>query len=307
MERWVGKVAVVTGASAGIGAAIAKDLVSNGMNVVGVARRVERVQELESSLSGAKGKLYPLKGDVTKEEDVKKIFDYVRQKFGAVHVLVNNAGLSREVPMAGGADNAAMRLIFETNVFGLFMCTNAAMDLMKETGSISPGYVDTEILEAAGMKEIEEQLAGSPSLDSKEIANAVTHVLSVPANVQRWVGKVAVVTGASAGIGAAIAKDLVSNGMNVVGVARRVERVQELESSLSGAKGKLYPLKGDVTKEEDVKKIFDYVRQKFGAVHVLVNNAGLSREVPMAGKTITYLKLLKSKYSHWINLLQNYL
>ncbi|KAG8238105.1 hypothetical protein J437_LFUL012716 [Ladona fulva] len=378
MERWVGKIVVVTGASAGIGAAIVKDLVSNGMNVVGVARRVERVQELESSLSGAKGKLYPLKGDITKEEDVEKIFDWIHQKLGTLHVLVNNAGLARNVPMTGGADNAAMRLIFETNVFGLFMCTNAALNLMKKTGkwvyflifgplkplkwkeesdhttsveklrlgakciaghnvvhftggcmygaskhavrvmteglrrelaeensqirvtSVSPGFVRTEILEACGRKDLEELLATAPILDAKEIARAVTYALSVPTNVQFLVRSYGTVGGEnrrgdrsqfwdrscdSQGFGFQW-NECGGRGQKSgesAAVIPSIPRLFELESSLSGAKGKLYPLKGDVTKEEDVKKIFDYVRQEFGVVHVLVNNAGLSRRVPMTG------------------------
>ncbi|KAJ8943912.1 hypothetical protein NQ318_019520 [Aromia moschata] len=58
-DRWVGKVAIVTGASSGIGAAIAEQLVGKGLKVVGLARRKDRLDELAQKCSGKKGELYP--------------------------------------------------------------------------------------------------------------------------------------------------------------------------------------------------------------------------------------------------------
>jgi len=101
MERWSGKVALVTGASAGIGAAIAEQLVLDGMKVVGLARRVERVEEIRDRLKGAKGELYPYKGDVGKAEDIEAVFKWIKEKFGGIHVLVNNAGIARNGNITG--------------------------------------------------------------------------------------------------------------------------------------------------------------------------------------------------------------
>lgn len=95
MERWEGKVALVTGASAGIGAAIVEELVKHGLKVVGLARRVEKIEELKKKLGNVKGELIPLKGDVSKEDDINKTFKWIKDKFGAIHVLVNNAGITR--------------------------------------------------------------------------------------------------------------------------------------------------------------------------------------------------------------------
>ncbi|KAG8277879.1 Dehydrogenase/reductase SDR member 11 [Homalodisca vitripennis] len=95
MEQWKGKVAIVTGASAGIGAAIAQALVHHGMVVVGLARRQHKIQELADKLAQAQepGKLYALKVDLTKEEEILSAFGWVEKELGGADVLINNAGV----------------------------------------------------------------------------------------------------------------------------------------------------------------------------------------------------------------------
>lgn len=73
MDRWQNKIAVVTGASAGIGAAVVKDLVKAGLVVIGLARRVERVRDLGKDLPPELVKnLHAVQCDVSKEDEVKK-------------------------------------------------------------------------------------------------------------------------------------------------------------------------------------------------------------------------------------------
>lgn len=77
MDRWRNKVAVVTGASSGIGAAIVKDLLENGLQVVGLARRPERVTDILKTVPPAKhGNLTVLHCDVSDLQCVNKAFDY---------------------------------------------------------------------------------------------------------------------------------------------------------------------------------------------------------------------------------------
>lgn len=95
MERWSGKVALVTGASAGIGASITEELAKAGVNVFALARRVDRVEELKEKFGNVKGKIIPLKGDVSKEEDILETFKTIKEQFGTIHILVNNAGFGR--------------------------------------------------------------------------------------------------------------------------------------------------------------------------------------------------------------------
>ena len=100
MKRWCGKIALVTGASSGIGAAIAEELVRNGVKVVGVARRVDRIEELKEKLKN-EGELIALKGDISKEEDIVNIFEWIKKNLRTVHVLVNSAGICRVGKLAG--------------------------------------------------------------------------------------------------------------------------------------------------------------------------------------------------------------
>lgn len=93
MHRWKGKVAVVTGASAGIGAAISEALVKEGVIVIGLARRVHKIEELAHHLSNATGKLYGIECDLESEDNITNAFAQVERVHGGVDVLVNNAGI----------------------------------------------------------------------------------------------------------------------------------------------------------------------------------------------------------------------
>lgn len=132
MERWEGKVAVVTGASAGIGAEIVKDLVKAGMIVVGLARRKERVEALKKDIpSDAKGKLYAVKCDVSKDDDIVKAFGWIVFELGGIDVLVNNAGIVRTCSAMDEGNEDLLREVLQTNLWGLIMCTKKAVEIMK--------------------------------------------------------------------------------------------------------------------------------------------------------------------------------
>ncbi|KAK5647082.1 hypothetical protein RI129_005546 [Pyrocoelia pectoralis] len=129
MEVWNGKVAIVTGASAGIGKAIASKLVEEGMKVAGLARRKERVEELAASLKKAKGELHAIRVDLTKEEDILNAFEYVIKNLGPIHVLVNNAGLNHASSLCSGKTKD-WKQILETNTLALSIATREAIQNM---------------------------------------------------------------------------------------------------------------------------------------------------------------------------------
>ncbi|KAF2894951.1 hypothetical protein ILUMI_11219, partial [Ignelater luminosus] len=130
MERWVGKVAVVTGASAGIGAAIAEELVEAGLIVAGLARRKDKIEELSKKLEGKKGKLYACQADITKENDILEAFQWIKNNLGPVHILINNAGVFKTTNLSDG-DTQLWKEVINTNVLGLCIATREAVKDMK--------------------------------------------------------------------------------------------------------------------------------------------------------------------------------
>lgn len=132
MNRWIGKVAVVTGASAGIGAAITVDLVNAGCIVVGLARRPERVDELQSKCTAtAKGTLHSFRCDVSKEADILAAFSWVEKHLGGVDILVNNAGILKTTNLVDAGNTQAIRDVLDTNVMGVVLCTREAFQSMR--------------------------------------------------------------------------------------------------------------------------------------------------------------------------------
>uniref|UniRef100_A0A669EEX0 Dehydrogenase/reductase SDR family member 11 n=1 Tax=Oreochromis niloticus TaxID=8128 RepID=A0A669EEX0_ORENI len=240
MDRWRGRVALVTGASVGIGAAVAVELVRHGMKVVGCARDVAKIQKLaaECQSAGHPGVLVPFKCDLTKEEEILSMFAAIKEQQKGVDVCINNAGLGHPERLLNGK-TGSWKNIIDVNVLALSICTREAYQSMKERNvddghiininsisghqvipaaeihfytaskyavtalteglrqelraenthiratSISPGLVVTEFVSRANNPD---QVAGIyaayKSLQAKDLASAVTYVLSAPPHVQ---------------------------------------------------------------------------------------------------------------------------
>ncbi len=134
MQRWQGKVALVTGASSGIGEAVARRLAADGMRVVAVARRRGRLEALAASHEA----ITPMAYDLRDEGAIAGLFEAIRRDLGGVDVLVNNAGLGRSASLLTG-DTASWREMLEVNVLALCVCTREAIADMRRRGD--DGYV----------------------------------------------------------------------------------------------------------------------------------------------------------------------
>jgi NADP-dependent 3-hydroxy acid dehydrogenase YdfG len=124
-------VALVTGASSGIGAATARRLAAEGATVALVARRRDRIGELAAEIGhGA----LAVPADVTSEEEARAAVAQVIAERGRLDTLVNNAGVMLLGPVEG-ADTDQWRTMVEVNCLGLLYCTHAALPIMREEGA----------------------------------------------------------------------------------------------------------------------------------------------------------------------------
>ncbi|XP_061393705.1 farnesol dehydrogenase-like [Musca vetustissima] len=237
MERWQNKVAVITGASSGIGVAIAKDFVMAGLQVIGLARRKELMEKLHNDLPEDKRSQFtPMYCDISSRESINEVFANILSQFGAIDVLVNNAGCMK-LGQLSSMKMDDVEKVLHTNVLGLVACTQFAFKSMKERNfnghiinvnsiaghsvllgipnqtpafniysptkyaitaineiyrtefrdlktqikisSISPGFVDTEIIYDDLRKVLGECL-----LKPEDVSNAVMFTLSTPPHVQ---------------------------------------------------------------------------------------------------------------------------
>ncbi|HEX4749544.1 MAG TPA: glucose 1-dehydrogenase [Bryobacteraceae bacterium] len=127
MGKLKGKVALVTGASKGIGAAISKALASEGAKVaVNYASSKEGAERVVQEIKANGGEAIAVRGDVAKFQDVQRLFDEVKQAFGTLDVLVNNAGVYLFAPLEQITEDAFHRQ-FGTNVMGLIFTTQEAV------------------------------------------------------------------------------------------------------------------------------------------------------------------------------------
>ncbi|MGZ4135465.1 MAG: SDR family NAD(P)-dependent oxidoreductase, partial [Tumebacillaceae bacterium] len=134
MAKLSGKVAVVTGASKGIGAAIAKQLAAEGASVVvNYSSSKEGADKVVDAIKKAGGKAVAVHANLSKPEDSKKLAAEAKKAFGKVDILVNNAGVYEFRPLEQ-IDEEHISRIFDLNVTGLLLTTQEIVKLIPESG-----------------------------------------------------------------------------------------------------------------------------------------------------------------------------
>ena len=129
-----GKVAVVTGASKGIGAGIAKEFAAEGAAVVvNYASAKSDADKIVDEISKAGGKAVALQANVAKKSEVQRLFTETEKAFGKIDILVNNAGVYEFVPLEEVTEQQFHRM-FDTNVLGLLFTTQEALKHFNATG-----------------------------------------------------------------------------------------------------------------------------------------------------------------------------
>ncbi len=136
MGKLAGKVAVVTGASKGIGAAIAKALGAEGASVVvNYASSKSGADKVVEAITSAGGKAVAVKADVSKSADAKGLIDDAIQAYGRLDILVNNAAVYEFAPLEAITEESFHRH-FDINVLGVLLVTQAAAKHLPEGGSV---------------------------------------------------------------------------------------------------------------------------------------------------------------------------
>jgi len=127
-------VALITGASSGIGAAIAHDLGARGFHLALAARRIDALESVAQAISVAGGGALPLPCDVTDPQQIATCVEHTLLEFGRIDVLVNNAGVMHNGRI-GGADTAEWRAMIDVNLMGLMLMTHAVLPHMQAARS----------------------------------------------------------------------------------------------------------------------------------------------------------------------------
>jgi NADP-dependent 3-hydroxy acid dehydrogenase YdfG len=130
MQRWRGKVALVTGATSGIGWAVATALAQQGLRVAFCGRRLSRIHELEAALASAGYQAMGLAADLREVERIQELWDRIHGAWGRISILVNNAGFGRRSSLLE-PDVERWREMLEVNVLALATCTALAVADMR--------------------------------------------------------------------------------------------------------------------------------------------------------------------------------
>lgn len=130
---WQGEVAVVTGASSGIGRSIAKHLADLGLTVITLARRLDRLEALCAQLNQDQQRAFAYQIDLRDPVEIEQCFPLILERHGPIRLLVNNAGLGHASPLTSGSTED-WRETLEVNVLAPSVCTREAVQQMRAHG-----------------------------------------------------------------------------------------------------------------------------------------------------------------------------
>lgn len=133
--RLLGKVAVVTGASSGLGRAIALMYAKEGAKVLAVARRKEKLDEIVEMSKNYKGEIVALQGDVSIREDNITMIDKAVELFGKIDILVNNAGIEDGMNAIVDMPDETWNKVMDVNLNSIFYSSKRALEYMLKEGS----------------------------------------------------------------------------------------------------------------------------------------------------------------------------
>lgn len=148
-----GKVAVVTGGTSGIGREITKTFAANGMHVIFSGRNEERGAAVAADIQKAGGDAMFVKADVRSEEDIRRLVQTAVDKYGKLHVMVNNAGVTPPLLPLHEYDLAEFNRVTESNYTGTFLGIKYAVQAMLDTNSRECAIIN--IASASGLKATE--------------------------------------------------------------------------------------------------------------------------------------------------------
>lgn len=156
MNQINGKIALVTGASQGVGASIAESLIRAGATVIGIASRQERLTRFSESLKDKQSQFHPIVCDLSQVEQVVSAFEKIKSEFGTIHILVNNAAVLFNDFIIGNYNNFSIanpkyklgvtlhqcipdsdvekfQTILNVNVLAYAVCINKTIKIMRDT------------------------------------------------------------------------------------------------------------------------------------------------------------------------------
>ncbi len=130
------KVVIITGASSGIGEAVSREFARNGSKVVMAARSVDRLAAIAEEIKAEKGEVSIIKTDVSIEDDCKRMVEFAVKRYGTVHFLINNAGISMRA-LFDDVDLKVLHRLMDVNFWGTVYCTRYALPyLVENKGSL---------------------------------------------------------------------------------------------------------------------------------------------------------------------------